>query len=60
MITLKDLQPVIVALESISVRGAQDVGTMKNIFDYLVMLQNKANEQPVEQESETDKYENLL
>lgn len=45
MITLKDLQPVIVALESISVRGSQDVGTMKNIFDYLVMLQQKANEQ---------------
>ena len=48
MITIKDLQPVIVALESISVRGSQDVGTMKNIFDYLVMLQQKANEVPVE------------
>ena len=58
MITSKDLQPVIVALESISVRGSQDVGTMKNIFDYLVMLQKKASEQPVEQESETDKDEN--
>ena len=58
MVEAKDLQPVIVALESISVRGSQDVGTMKNIFDYLVMLQQKANEQPVEQESETDKNEN--
>lgn len=45
MIEAKDLQPVIVALESISIRGSQDVGTMKNIFDYLVMLQQKANEQ---------------
>lgn len=58
MIEAKDLQPVIVALESISVRGSQDIGTMKNIFDYLVMLQKKASEQPVEQESETDKDEN--
>lgn len=58
MIEAKDLQPVIVALESISVRGSQDVGTMKNIFDYLVMLQQKANEKPVEQESETDVNEN--
>lgn len=58
MVEAKDLQPVIVALESISVRGSQDIGTMKNIFDYLVMLQQKANEQPVEQESETDKDEN--
>ena len=48
MITIKDLQPVIVALESISVKGYQDIGTMKNIFDYLVMLQQKANEVPVE------------
>lgn len=45
MVEAKDLQPVIVALESISVRGSQDIGTMKNIFDYLVMLQQKANEQ---------------
>lgn len=58
MITSKDLQPLVVALESINIRGAQDIGTMKNIFDYLVMLQQKANEQPVEQESETDKDEN--
>ena len=48
MIEAKDLQPVIVALESISVRGSQDVGTMKHIFDYLVTLQQKANEVPVE------------
>ena len=46
MITSKDLQPIIVALESISIKGSQDIGTMKNIFDYLVMLQQKANEQP--------------
>lgn len=46
MITSKDLQPVIVALESVSVRGSQDIGTMKNVFDYLVMLQQKANEKP--------------
>lgn len=58
MITSKDLQPIIVALESISIKGSQDIGTMKNVFDYLVMLQQKANEKPVEQESETDKNEN--
>lgn len=46
MIEAKDLQPIIVALESISVKGSQDIGTMKNIFDYLVMLQQRANEHP--------------
>lgn len=58
MVEAKDLQPIIVALESISVKGSQDIGTMKNVFDYLVMLQQKANEKPVEQESETDIDEN--
>ena len=48
MVEAKDLQPVIVALESISVKGVQDIGTMKNVFDYLVMLQQKANEKPDE------------
>ena len=50
MITSKDLQPIIVALESIGVKGSQDVGTMKNIFDYLVMLQQKADEKPEDTE----------
>lgn len=52
MVEAKDLQPIIVALESISVKGSQDIGTMKNVFDYLVMLQQKANEKPIEQEGE--------
>ena len=60
MVEAKDLQPIIVALESISIKGSQDIGTMKNVFDYLVMLQQKANEKPVEQESETDKNENYI
>lgn len=41
MIEAKDLQPVIVALESIQIHGAKDIGTMKNVFDYLIMLQQK-------------------
>ena len=55
MIEAKDLQPIIVALESISVKGSKDIGTMKNVFDYLVMLQQKANESPVKESENEEK-----
>ncbi|MGN0629060.1 MAG: hypothetical protein ACI4IW_05485 [Oscillospiraceae bacterium] len=44
MITSKDLQPIVVALNSIHIQGSQDIGTMKNIFDYLAVLSQRADE----------------
>ena len=54
MITSKDIMPVIQALETINVRGADNIGTMNNIFKYLNTLCTRADEEPKQEESEPD------
>lgn len=51
MITSKDIEPVIQALETISVKGSGDVGTMNNIFKYLIKLQQEIDAQNKEMET---------
>lgn len=57
MVTSQDLRPILTALESIGVHGSKDIGTMKNIFDYLVMLIQKADE-PEQLPSDESESEN--